>query len=123
MTKTEPLLVKVEALIGLESSIKTRQEMLQKKLEEILGSENVYFQPPESIKMKYPCIIYQLQSYDLKYADNIVYKKKQRWRLTVVDKDPQSDITDMIISNLPYCYFDRFFTKDGLNHWSLSLYF
>lgn len=122
MTKTEPLWVKVEAMIGLESSIKTRQEMLQTKLEEILGSENVYFQPPESIKMKYPCIIYQLQSYDLRYADNIVYKKKRRWRLTVVDKDPQSEIVDKIV-DLPYCYFDRFFTKDGLNHWSLSLYF
>lgn len=118
MAKTEPLWV----LVGLEKSLKTRQEMLQTKLEEILGSENVYFQPPESIKMKYPCIIYQLQSYDLRYADNIVYKKKRRWRLTVVDKDPQSEIVDKIV-DLPYCYFDRFFTKDGLNHWSLSLYF
>lgn len=98
------------------------RELLQTKLEEILGSDYVYFQPPESIKMEYPCIIYQLQSYDVRYADNIAYKSKKRWRLMVVDKDPDSKIADELMK-MSYCYFDRFFAKDGLNHWSLSLYF
>ena len=33
---------------------------LQLKLEEILGSRHVYFQPPASIKMTYPAIVYEL---------------------------------------------------------------
>ena len=36
-----------------------RRNDLQKLLVEVLGSKNVYFQPPESVKMKYPAIVYQ----------------------------------------------------------------
>ena len=35
----------------------TKQEKLGKALIELLGSNNVYFQPPESIKIDYPCIV------------------------------------------------------------------
>ena len=38
--------------------MKTRYE-LHEFLCEILGSRNVYFQPPESVKMKYPAIVYE----------------------------------------------------------------
>ena len=31
---------------------------LQAKLEELLGSRNVYYQPPETLKIEYPAIIY-----------------------------------------------------------------
>lgn len=37
----------------------TRLE-LQNKLEELLGSRHVYFQPPESVKMEYPAIKYSM---------------------------------------------------------------
>ena len=37
---------------------------LQKIFEDILGSKNVYFQPPESLKMKYPAIRYSLDDID-----------------------------------------------------------
>ena len=31
---------------------------LQSKLEELLGSRQVYYQPPETVKMEYPAIVY-----------------------------------------------------------------
>ena len=34
---------------------------LGNKLKEILGSSNVYFQPPDNLKMVYPCIRYRLE--------------------------------------------------------------
>ena len=34
---------------------------LGNKLKEILGSNNVYFQPPDNLKMVYPCIRYRLE--------------------------------------------------------------
>ena len=40
----------------------TRLE-LQNKLEELLGSRHVYFQPPESVKMEYPAIKYSMTTY------------------------------------------------------------
>ena len=36
---------------------KTREE-LHELLVSVLGSRNVYFQPPESIRMQYPAIVY-----------------------------------------------------------------
>ena len=48
---------------------------LQETLETILGSENVYFQPPESYKIEYPCIIYERANIKAIKADNIGYIK------------------------------------------------
>ena len=48
---------------------------LHKIFQDILGSKNVYFQPPESIKMKYPAIKYSLDDIDKLSGDNIAYAK------------------------------------------------
>lgn len=50
----------------------TRLE-LQNKLEELLGSRHVYFQPPESVKMEYPAIKYSMTSIKKDKADNTAY--------------------------------------------------
>lgn len=92
-------------------------------LREILGSPNVYFQPPESIKMKYPCIRYSLSNVDAKYADNKIYADKDRYSIIVIDKDPDSVIFRNILKTFQYISFDRFYTADNLNHWSLILYY
>ena len=44
---------------------------LGNKLKEILGSNNVYFQPPDNLKMVYPCIRYRLEGGNAEYADNV----------------------------------------------------
>lgn len=49
--------------------MRTRED-LQKKLVEIIGNNNVYFQPPSNVQMKYPAIRYQLDSIELRRADN-----------------------------------------------------
>ena len=48
---------------------------LHEKLVEILGSRNVYFQPPATVKMQYPCIIYKRNVMDAAYANNSKYSK------------------------------------------------
>ena len=92
-----------------------RRLMFQDLLEEVLGSENVYFQPPPNVAMAYPCIIYKRDRSDMKSADNILYAHKIRYQVTVVDRDPDSLIPGKV-AELPYCIFDRFYTADGLNH-------
>lgn len=96
--------------------------MLHEKLCEVLGSENCYFSPPASIKMKYPAIVYQLADVDNFFADNIPYMKAKRWTVTVIDKNPDSEIPGRL-SNLRYCSFDRFFTADNLNHFAFTIYY
>jgi hypothetical protein len=95
---------------------------LQSLLENILGSENVYFQPPNNLNMSYPNIVYQRDDYAVKYADNNTYDRQARFQVTVIDRDPDSLIPDKI-ADLPLCSFDRFFIADNLNHNVFNLFF
>ena len=100
-----------------------RRSELSQVLRRILGSSNVYFQPPESIKMKYPCIRYSLSNIDMKYADNKMYADKDRYSIIVIDKNPDSVIFRNLLKTFQYISFDRFYTADNLNHWALTLYY
>lgn len=95
---------------------------LHATLENILGNANVYFQPPESIKIKYPGIVYSLDNIDSAYADNFSYRHTKRYRIVLIDSNPDSDRSNLFLK-LPYCSFDRFYTADNLNHWVYNLYF
>jgi hypothetical protein len=95
---------------------------LQTLLVELLGSGNVYFQPPTNLVMSYPCIIYNRDSIDIRHADNKPYKHEKRYQITVVDADSDSDIPDKV-EKLPRCSFDRAFVADNLNHTAFNLYF
>ena len=88
---------------------------LQTLLEEILGSRNVYFQPPGSVKMKYPAIVYGLEDIKNTFANDRVYLSKRKYLITVIDEDPDSEIVEKI-SQLPTCRFNRHFELDNLNH-------
>lgn len=95
---------------------------LQTELEELLGSENVYFQPPSSVKMKYPAIKYSLSSIEIKHADDTSYNNKRVYELILIDSNPDSEFVDKLLQ-LPYCSFDRFYPSDNLNHYSFTLYY
>lgn len=88
----------------------------------ILGSRNVYFQPPESVKLQYPCVVYDLCAIDTKFADNRPYTRKKQYSVTVIDKNPDSELPDKI-GALPMCRFDRQFPADNLNHYVYRMYF
>lgn len=93
------------------------------KLHEIFKTfvNNVYFRPP-SKGMKYPCILYDYEGDANLFADDIKYYSKGRWRITVIDEDPDSEIPEKLKS-LRYCEFDRPYQKDGLNHFVFTLYY
>jgi hypothetical protein len=95
---------------------------LQTLLETLLGSRNVYYQPPESVKMSYPAIVYSRNSIDNTHANNAVYGQSLSYEITVIDKNPDSEIVTRV-SRLPRCRFDRHFTSGNLNHDVFTLYF
>jgi len=95
---------------------------LQALLINLLGSGNVYFQPPPTIQMKYPCIIYNRSNIDTTFADNKPYKHKTRYQVIVVDLNPDSEIREQVAA-LPLCLYDRFYAADGLNHDVYNLFF
>lgn len=95
---------------------------LQDLLVTLLGSNNVYFQPPPTVKMQYPCIVYKRDKVDTRFAGNKPYSRAKRYQVTVIDANPDSEIPDKI-ADLPKCTFERFFTSDNLNHDVYNLYF
>lgn len=99
----------------------TRLE-LQNVLEELLDSDAVYFQPPSTIQMKYPCIVYRRTKIDIRSANNKPYLTKKRYTVTVIDKDPDSGLPDKV-AKLPSCAHDRQYTASGLNHDVFTLFY
>ena len=99
----------------------TRLE-LQTMLETLLGSRNVYYQPPASVKMSYPAIVYSRASIKNLNADDDVYQQYKAYRVTVVDKNPDSPIVDAV-SKLRLCSFQQHYTADNLNHDVFLLYY
>ncbi len=99
-----------------------RRLELQTKLENILGSRNVYFQPPSNTKIEYPCIVYNRDDIDQRFADNRTYINTVRYSLTLISRSPESNLVSKILE-LPYCSYDRFYTTDSLNHDVFTLYY
>lgn len=83
---------------------------------------NVYFQPPENVQLKYPCIIYHRDYAHTKFADDTPYDHTVRYAITVIDRDPDSEIPSKVAA-MPMSLFNRFFTVDNLNHDVYNVYF
>lgn len=99
-----------------------RRIELSALLRDTLSSDNVYFQPPETVKMKYPAIVYSLDSIQNVHADDGVYLSHRRYSVTLIDKNPDSPTVERL-SALPMCQFNRHYTSDNLNHFVFTLYF
>lgn len=100
-----------------------RRLKLQSILEAILGSpEDVHFQPPENVKMRYPSIVYGVDGLRAQHADNLPYGQKVEYQVTVIHRDPDNDIWRKV-GNLPMCRMNRTSKVDNLNHYYFTLYF
>lgn len=92
---------------------------LHQKLTEILP--NVYFQPPASISMEYPCIVYGYSDEIVRDADNSKYFTHDAYAITLITKHPLPDEEMSALSDLPYCRFQRRYTDDNLYHFAYSI--
>ena len=101
----------------MASRLNLHEELCKK-----LGSRNVYFQTPESMKMKYPAIRYSLANIDVNQANNKKYKQLKSYEIRLIDSDPDSLYFDAIL-DFQYCSFDRMYTADNLNHFIFTLYY
>ncbi len=91
-------------------------------LENILGSENVYYQPPESIRMNYPAIVYERDHIRHGRADNISYRTHTAYRITLVDYEPDSIVIDKLLK-MPYCSHVSHNVVDNLNQDIFTIYY
>lgn len=99
-----------------------QREQLQTLLSGIPGVAKAYFQAPPADKMEYPCILYSIDNRDTSFANNTPYRSIKRYQVTVIDRDPDSLIPD-VVAALPLSSFSRRFTADNLHHEVYNLYF
>lgn len=96
---------------------------LHEELCNLLGSRNVYFQPPESLKMQYDAIRYKLSNKDIEYADNRVYHKTNEYSGVVITRNPDTTLPDDILEHFQMCRFGSPYTADNLYHYPFTLYY
>lgn len=94
---------------------------LHSVLQELLGSSNVYYQPPESIKMQYDAIRYSKKTIDSKYANDRKYSMTDCYEVIVISRLPDNPVIKKLLS-LPYCSYDRHYVADNLHHDVLTIY-
>lgn len=95
---------------------------LQEIFENLLESRNVYYQPPASVLMKYPAIVYSRDDIETFHANNRPYGQVVAYSVTVIDKNPDSEYVKKV-AMLPLCEYDRHYIADNLNHDVFTIYF
>jgi hypothetical protein len=96
---------------------------LQNTLSEILGNTNVYYQPPEGYKLKYPCIIYNQEPGDVKKANNKVYSYTKKYSITCIYNADNENIILKMLNKFEYCSVENTFVSDNLYHYIFTLYY
>lgn len=85
--------------------------------------DRAYYQPPSSIRMTYPCIVYGLSNIHTVYADNANYKRFKSYLITYISQIPDDNKIDEIADHFPYCKFDRHYVADNLHHYTFVLFY
>ena len=103
--------------MGLE-----RRLLFHSVLTDVLGSTNVYFQPPPDRQLQFPCIVYERDNQSVLRSDNVAYNLRQRYQVTYIDQNPDGDPIDAL-AEVPLSAFSRHFVTSGLNHDVFSIYY
>lgn len=94
---------------------------LHNELIELLGSPNVYYQPPASTRMEYDAIRYSKKDIISTFASNRLYLYKDCYEIIVISRLPDHPVIKKLLE-LPYCSFDRHYVAENLYHDVLTLY-
>lgn len=96
---------------------------LHEKLEMLIDSSNVYFQPPASVQLSYPCVIYTLGTGDMKRADDSVYMYTHSYEVIFIYKRPNIDIVEQVLKTFSMSSIYRVYVSDNLNHYAFKIYY
>lgn len=94
---------------------------LQGKLEELLKSKHVYYNPPSTLKMEYPCIRYSLKVIKSRFANSAPYSLLPCYELIVIAKESDHEVIKDLMM-LPYCTHVNHYKADNLNHDVLTIH-
>ena len=95
---------------------------------DVLGTKGkaesrVYFNPPESVKMKYDCIRYALASPNVKRANNTAYNITPLYEGVVISKSPDCNIPMLLLARFSMCRLGNPYPADNLYHFPFEIYY
>ena len=99
-----------------------RRKQLHLKLV-ALGTQAVHFQPPPSVKLVFPCIVYRRKSTDSIAADNRNYKNIPLYQIELIDPNPDTPYVDSLLNSFSMIKHVNSFPADNLNHYVFDLYY
>ena len=80
---------------------------------------HVYFDPPELVKMVYPCFVYHFTGYQDKKASDKVYLTSEQYSVRYITKNADP-LIPKALKELPHAVFDRHYTADNLHHFMFT---
>lgn len=92
-------------------------------LKKVTGITTTYYQPPESIKMVYPCIVYEKARPFVAKANDHAYLTMQAYDVQVICKDPDNTYAEKLLDAFSYASFGSRFVSDNLYHDNLTIYY
>lgn len=84
---------------------------------------NLYFQPPETVKISYPCFIYHKISPNIQRASNSLYLFTEGYNVLWIDKNPDNQMNKRIYEEFDYVSSSSPYVSDNLYHTSFDIYY
>lgn len=113
-----------------------RSDDLILELMELLGTEEVYFQPSADAGindygesyiftgMQYPCFVMKRTTAYQPHANDRNYLFRPGYEVTYINRDePDSLMIERVMRRFPYCRYDRHFVADNLHHDVFTIYY
>lgn len=97
--------------------LKLHQELLD------LTGLPVYYQPPEGLKMEYPCIVYEYENDKKMRANNRNYIYHDIYNIKYIHRDPDTQLARAIEDHFLYVNRGARYKADNLYHDMFTLYY
>lgn len=101
----------------MDRRLKLHDELLS------IFKKNVYYQPPESIKLSFPCFIYELSGGKKEQADDTMYLFTRRYEGTYITSDPDHTLIETLLKHFKHISYDRRFVSGNLYHDTFTIYY
>ena len=97
--------------------------LLREVLQDTVGDVHIYFDPPNGSQIVYPCIIYEKDTSDHKYADNYTYRFVQAYQVKFISKKPDNEVVAALQKKFQNCKYGRHYVADNLHHDVVLIYY
>lgn len=101
-----------------------RSDELIDKLTELVDTGKVYFQPPASIKLEYPCFVFHRTDAYQSYANDSNYVFMPSYRVTYINRsEPDPEMIKKVKDAFRYCRYTGHGIIDNLHHDYFTIYY